>query len=83
MLPAIADAQLLSKKIALAVAEQAKKEGLAKATDIDYKAKIEKRFWVPRYYNYVIRETWDVRRLFIYNSSLSHLTPHASLLCIA
>ena len=57
MLPAIADAQLLSKKIALAVAEQAKKEGLAKATNIDYKAEIEKRFWVPRYYNYVIRET--------------------------
>jgi malate dehydrogenase (oxaloacetate-decarboxylating) len=53
ILPDTHDIQTVSKHIALAVAEQAKKEGLAQIPDdLDLKRVIESSFWKPRYVPY-------------------------------
>jgi malate dehydrogenase (oxaloacetate-decarboxylating) len=53
ILPLLSDIQSISQKIALAVAEQAWKEGVAQApNDRDLKLVIEKSFWRPKYVPY-------------------------------
>ncbi|KTD65457.1 NAD-dependent malic enzyme [Legionella spiritensis] len=50
LLPSLDDAQLVAKKIAVAVAQKAIEEGLAqKNQDADLDKLIEERFWEPRY----------------------------------
>ncbi|HEU5281502.1 MAG TPA: NAD-dependent malic enzyme [Gammaproteobacteria bacterium] len=53
LLPKLAEARMVSYKVALAVAEQARKEGLSGlAKDIDLKQVIKKMMWEPRYLPY-------------------------------
>ena len=53
LLPKIAEAKMVSFNVALAVAEQARKEGLAQVSDqIDLKSLIRKTMWEPQYFYY-------------------------------
>lgn len=53
LLPDINDIKYVSQRIAYAVAEQARKEGLAQVeATIDLRLKVEKCFWHPRYVPY-------------------------------
>lgn len=53
LLPKLAEARLVSSKVAFAVAEQARKEGLASVTaDLDFKHAIRHSMWEPQYYPY-------------------------------
>lgn len=53
LLPKLAEAKMVSFKVALAVAEQARKEGLAQIPDnTDLQKAIKKAMWEPRYYPY-------------------------------
>lgn len=53
LLPKLAEAKMVSFSVALAVAEQARKEGLAQVPDhVDLKALIKQITWEPRYYPY-------------------------------
>lgn len=49
LLPKLAEAKMVSLRVALAVAEQARKEGLARNTQEDIKSLIQKTIWEPRY----------------------------------
>lgn len=53
LLPKLSEARMVSENVALAVAEQARREGLAQIEDnIDLKSHIKKAMWVPMYYPY-------------------------------
>lgn len=53
LLPKLSEAKMVSFNVALAVAEQARKEGLAQISDdVDLKDIIKKSMWAPRYYPY-------------------------------
>ncbi|MDR3478023.1 MAG: NAD-dependent malic enzyme [Gammaproteobacteria bacterium] len=53
LLPKLADAKAVSYQVALAVAEQARKEGLAQIDDkISIEQAIKRVIWEPRYYPY-------------------------------
>jgi malate dehydrogenase (oxaloacetate-decarboxylating) len=53
LLPKLSEAKMVSYNVALAVATQARKEGLAQiADDIDLKQAIKMALWEPRYYPY-------------------------------
>ena len=53
LLPDLNEVQSVSKKIALAVAEKAREEGVVGvANHVDLKKKIEEIFWEPKYYPY-------------------------------
>lgn len=53
LLPKLAEARMVSFKVALAVAEQAQKEGHAELPDqVNLKEMIKKAMWEPRYYPY-------------------------------
>lgn len=53
LLPKLAEAKMVSANVALAVAEQARKEGLAQIPDnANLKEMIKKAMWEPRYYPY-------------------------------
>ena len=53
LLPKLAEAKMVSASVALAVAEQARKEGLSQIdSSINLKALIKKTMWEPRYYPY-------------------------------
>jgi malate dehydrogenase (oxaloacetate-decarboxylating) len=53
LLPKLSEAKMVSAQVALAVAEQARKEGLAQISDdVDLKALIKRIMWTPRYYPY-------------------------------
>jgi malate dehydrogenase (oxaloacetate-decarboxylating) len=57
LLPKLAEAKMVSEKVALAVAEQACKEGLAQVSDpSDLKDLIRKTIWQPQYFPY--RKVW-------------------------
>ena len=49
LLPKLSEAKMVSMKVALAVAEQARKEGLAANTQEAVKELIQKTIWEPRY----------------------------------
>ncbi len=54
LLPKLAEAKQVSKQVALAVAEQARREGLAQISDeVDLVSCIEKITWEARYFPYV------------------------------
>ncbi len=53
LLPKLAEAKMVSASVALAVAEQARKEGLAQIPDdVNLKELIKKSMWEPKYYPY-------------------------------
>jgi malate dehydrogenase (oxaloacetate-decarboxylating) len=52
LLPKLSEAKMVSEKVALAVAEQARKEGLARVEEEDLSKVIKKTIWEPRYYPY-------------------------------
>lgn len=53
LLPKLAEAKMVSMRVALAVAEQARAEGLAQiGKDVDLKEHIKKLMWEPKYYPY-------------------------------
>lgn len=53
LLPKIAEAKMVSFHVAVAVAEQAQKEGLAQiGNNIDVKEAVKRTMWEPRYYPY-------------------------------
>lgn len=53
LLPKLSEAKMVSMKVALAVAEQARKEGLAQASDqVDLKDLLKQVSWEPQYYPY-------------------------------
>lgn len=53
LLPKLCEAKMVSMTVALAVAEQARKEGLAQVPDsADLRQLIEQTIWEPRYYPY-------------------------------
>jgi len=53
LLPKLAEAKMVSVNVALAVANQARKEGLAQiAADVDLKKLIQQSVWEPQYYPY-------------------------------
>lgn len=53
LLPKLSEAHMVSSKVAFAVAEQARKEGLARAgSDLDFKEAIRHSMWEPQYYPY-------------------------------
>ncbi|MEN9471146.1 MAG: malate dehydrogenase [Pseudomonadota bacterium] len=53
LLPDFEQIHALSRRIALAVAMQARREGLAQvAENIDFSQQIDQQFWLPQYYNY-------------------------------
>jgi malate dehydrogenase (oxaloacetate-decarboxylating) len=53
ILPDLSDVKEVSRGIALAVAEQARAQGLARVADeVDLKERIYRSFWEPRYYTY-------------------------------
>lgn len=53
LLPKLAEAKMVSMNVALAVAEQARQEGLAQIKDnINLKEHIKKLVWEPKYYPY-------------------------------
>lgn len=53
LLPKLSEAKMISKKVALAVAEQARKEGLATvAQDANLSQLIQQNMWEPAYYPY-------------------------------
>lgn len=53
LLPDFSDVYDISKKIALVVANQARKEGLAQVDDnVDFEKIINASFWTPKYYPY-------------------------------
>ena len=52
LLPKLSEAKMVSMQVALAVAEQARKEGLAQNTQEDIKSLINKVMWEPRYLPY-------------------------------
>jgi len=53
LLPKLSEARMVSVKVALAVAEQARREGLARvAADLDFKQVIRHSMWEPKYYPY-------------------------------
>lgn len=57
LLPKLAEARMVSANVALAVAEQARKEGLAQIADnVDLKSLIQKTMWVPMYYPYKLKK---------------------------
>lgn len=54
ILPKLADARMVSFNVAVAVAEQARKEGSAQiGADVDLREAIKTAMWVPQYYPYV------------------------------
>ncbi len=53
LLPKLAEAKMVSVKIAKAVAEQARKEGIAHNTDDDLTKLIQRTMWEPRYLPYL------------------------------
>ncbi|TAK72755.1 MAG: NAD-dependent malic enzyme [Gammaproteobacteria bacterium] len=53
LLPKLAETKMVSFQVALAVAEQARKEGVAQVPDhVDLKALLKKIIWEPKYYPY-------------------------------
>jgi len=53
LLPKLAEARMVSYKVAIAVAEQARKEGLARVShDLDLRQTIRHSMWEPQYYTY-------------------------------
>ncbi len=53
LLPKLSESRMVSSKVAFAVAEQARKEGLARvAADLDFKEAIRHSMWEPQYYPY-------------------------------
>lgn len=57
LLPKLSDATTISRKIALAVAEEARQEGLAQIpAEVDLYHAIQQVSWEPRYYRYVKKE---------------------------
>ncbi len=53
LLPKLSESRMVSENVGLAVAEQARKEGLAQiADDIDLKSHIKQLIWSPMYYPY-------------------------------
>jgi len=53
LLPDFFKIQQISKTIALAVAEQAYREGVVRISgDIDFSKRMESQFWLPQYYDY-------------------------------
>ena len=52
LLPKLSDAKMVSMKVAYAVAEQARKEGLAANMKDDLKKLIQNTMWEPRYLPY-------------------------------
>lgn len=53
LLPKLCEAKMVSQNVALAVAEQARKEGLSRiSADADLKEVIRKCMWEPQYYPY-------------------------------
>lgn len=53
LLPNFEDIQAISRCIALAVATQARREGLAKVKEsVDFAEEIDRQFWYPEYVNY-------------------------------
>jgi malate dehydrogenase (oxaloacetate-decarboxylating) len=53
LLPKLAEARMVSFNVALAVAEQARKEGLAAVPDsVNLSEAIKKTMWAPKYYPY-------------------------------
>lgn len=53
IMPKLSEAKIVSFHVALAVAEQARKEGLAGIADeIDLKKAIQQKMWEPHYYTY-------------------------------
>lgn len=52
LLPKLSEAKMVSMQVARAVAEQARKEGLAQNTQDDIKELIQKVIWEPRYLPY-------------------------------
>ncbi len=56
LLPDFEEIHQISQHVALAVAEQARSEGLAQVSDtIDFVHYIKSQFWLPQYYNYRYR----------------------------
>lgn len=54
LLPKLSEAKMVSFNVALAVAEQARAEGLAQVPDnVDFKTRIRQLMWEARYYPYV------------------------------
>jgi malate dehydrogenase (oxaloacetate-decarboxylating) len=55
ILPDFVDVQKIQIKVAVAVAAQARKEGLSGVQDsMDFSKEVEKHFWVPKYHPYVV-----------------------------
>jgi malate dehydrogenase (oxaloacetate-decarboxylating) len=53
LLPKLAEARMVSSKVAFAVADQARKEGLSGvASDLDFKQAIRHSMWEPKYHPY-------------------------------
>ncbi|OGT36960.1 MAG: NAD-dependent malic enzyme [Gammaproteobacteria bacterium RIFCSPHIGHO2_12_FULL_37_14] len=53
LLPKLSEVRIISSRVALAVAQEARRSGLAQiANDIDLKEAINKAMWEPRYYPY-------------------------------
>lgn len=52
LLPGIAESRQVSRKIAIAVADQAVKEGLAQTNVTDVTEAVERTMWQPRYYSF-------------------------------
>ena len=53
LLPRLSEVRMISARVALAVAEEARKSGLAQiANDVDLKEAIKKSMWEPQYYPY-------------------------------
>ncbi len=53
LLPDFEQIRVLSRCIALAVAMQARREGLAQVKEnVDFSQQIDQQFWLPQYYNY-------------------------------
>lgn len=53
LLPDFVEIQQISQRIAVAVAQQARREGLAQIADhIDFAQHIQSQFWLPHYYPY-------------------------------
>ncbi len=58
LLPNFEDIQAISRCIALAVATQARREGLAKVKlSVDFSQEIDRQFWYPEYVNYHYSES--------------------------
>jgi malate dehydrogenase (oxaloacetate-decarboxylating) len=52
LLPGIAESRQVARKIAIAVANQAMKEGLSQTNIIDVAAAVDRTMWQPRYYRF-------------------------------